>query len=433
MSKLWTQCLEQLQKTSSLQDYTLAILKINAYETKNKLSLTGNNKHAIEWLNANIDKIIKPVVVAINKTIKLELVNKKTSKSNKKQVLEKLSTPLTKEYTFNNLVIGDANKIAAYAAEQTARNIAKTEFSPLIIYGNSGLGKTHILQAIGHLGKKLNPDIDIIYTPLINFVKHITSSIRHKKIESIKKYYQSVDLLLIDDIHLIADKGKTQEELFHIFNFLFANDKQIVLTCDTIPHNIKKVEDRILTRLNQGLSIQLKPPELELRAAILIQKAKKLKVEISEDVGLFIASKFTDNVRELEGALNRLIIGIRFNNITIDELTIEKTKDILGDLISNSRKIVDIEDIKKIIARYYGINITRLVSKEQTKNIVYIRQMAIHLSKKFTDMSLTKIGESFKRNHTTVIHADKKIIIKLNNDKEVIKDYKNLSLKIGDC
>ncbi len=433
MSKIWQECLNELKKTITLQELTVFALKISASQTKNRLKLSSVDKLAFKWLEQNIDPTIRPLISQIDNQVTVIITNSKANgKTNIKSIIEKISTPLTKEYTFENLIIGNANMLVYHAAKSIANKVSETEYSPFIIYGDSGLGKTHILQAIGALAKKKYPDINIIYTPLIGFVAHITNSIRHKKIDQIKKCYQSADLLLIDDINQITDKIKSQEELFHILNFLFAKNKQVVLTCDTTPHEIKKIENRLSTRLKQGLSLSVKKPELELRVAILIDKAKKLKIELNNEVALFIASKIDANVRELEGAINNLTFYVRFKNNKNNKITVEDAKEALKDFISKIKKIIEIEEIQKIVCRYYGINITNLTSKKKHKEIVHYRQMAMYVSKQYTDLSLQKIGNAFKRDHTTVIHSEKTIKNKIKNNENINKEYKNLCLKIDD-
>ncbi len=347
-------------------------------------------------------------------------------------LIDRLNTSLTPEYTFANIVVGDANKIANAAASQIGSDIKNSIYSPFILYGDSGLGKTHLLQAIGHLARqKSNGELKIIYTQLIDFVKNITNGIRHNKIEIIKKCYQSVDLLLVDDIHLIAEKDKSQEEFFHIFNFLFNKKKHIILTCDQVPKNIKKIEKRLISRFNQGLSLQLKPPELEMRAAILMNKSRQLNIAISEDVALFIAGQFKTNVRELEGALRRLKAGVEFLHIRAEDLNESEVRKILDDLLSNTKKLVDITDIQEVVCHYYGVNMVNLISKKRTQDLVIPRQMAMCLSKQYTRLSLAAIGMAFKRDHTTVIHAREKMLKQIKHNMTTKEDYQNLKLRIG--
>ena len=431
MSKIWKNCLKTLKEILPIQTYTRWIMPITAVEKGEALTLTVQDPQALLWINTNIKITIISLAHQINNTVKVNIITSKKRTNPLNSLINRLGYPLINKYTFDNLILGDANKFAYYASEKIAKNITDYEYSPFVIYGNSGTGKTHLLQATGHLAKQKNPDLNIIYTPLINFVQNITSGIRHKQIETIKKCYQAADLLLIDDIHLIADKTKSQEEFFHILNFLSLNKKQIILTCDQVPKNIKRIENRIVSRLNQGLILQIKPPELEMRAAILIDKAEKVGINLSEDIALFIASKIIDNVRELEGAIKQIKASIGFYNLQDSQLEINQIKDILKNLIPSNNKLVDITDIQKIICRYYGINITGLTSHRRTKDLVYPRQMAIFLSIELTGLNLSQIGQAFKRDHTTIIHTNKKIIADLINNKTTQDDYKNLKIKIN--
>ena len=288
MQKIWQECLTRLKTKLGLQDWSIFVNNISAEETKNKIILSSEDKNVLSWLKKNYAKKIAPIVFSVNKNITLEIKETSTKEHNRRLVIaKKLSSQLLKEHTFENMVVGGANNIVYHAAQNIANNIQIAKYNPFIIYGDSGLGKTHILQATAHLVKKLNPKISIIYTPLMQFVLNITNGIRHQRIEAIKRCYESADLLLIDDTHLIAGKNKSQEEFFHIYNYLFGNKKQIILTCDQMPSDIKSLNQRIKSRLAQGLILQLEPPELELRAAILIKKAKQQKIQLSEEIAFF--------------------------------------------------------------------------------------------------------------------------------------------------
>ncbi len=430
MSKVWQDCLKTLQETLPIQDYTRWVAPIIAKQGKNTLNIVTPTPQTLIWVNNNIKITIISLVHQIDSNIQVKISTKKQNNPIS-TLVTKLSTPLTEDYTFENLILGDANQFAYHASKQITKNITTCEYSPFIIYGKSGTGKTHLLQATGHEIKKNNPQTNVIYTTLMDFVKGITNGIRHNHIETIKKCYQSADLLLIDDIHMIAEKNKTQEEFFHIFNFLFQKKKQIILTCDQIPKNIKKIEARILTRLNQGLSLQITPPELEMRSAILMNKSEALDIPLTEEIALFIASKMTENVRELEGALRRIKASISFSGLKATQLDINQIQNILGDLINHQNKIIDIIDIQKTVCHYFGISVSSLVSKKRTKDLVYPRQLAMYLSKELTNLSLTEIGINFKRDHTTIIHAYQKTKTLLQSNQTTQEDYKNLKIKLN--
>ncbi len=430
MSETWNHCLKNLKHISSVEEYTKWIQPIRAKESTTLLKLTVPDRQTLTWINQNLKYTINGLIAQKSAQLSLRIEPRSAPKPNLSNLTNKLSGPLIAEYTFENLVVGDSNQIAHHAGLEIANNPRSSSYFPFIIYGDCGIGKSHLLHAIGHLAKQKDSQLNIMFIPLIEFVKNITNGIRHRQIETIKKCYQAADLLLVDDIHHIADKEKSQEEFFHIFNYLFQNKKQIVLTCDQVPRSLRKIESRLISRFNQGLILEIKKPALEMRAAILSKKAEAIKINLSADDALFIASKFTNNVRELEGALNRLKLIKNFTNNS--KLNIDQIKEALKDLIDSQQKIIGISDIQKTVCRYYGINTNNLLSKNRNKNLVYPRQMAMHLAKRLTGLSLAEIGQSFKKDHTTVIHADKKINLLLKNNKSAQEDYKNLTIKIND-
>jgi chromosomal replication initiator protein len=320
------------------------------------------------------------------------------------------------------------------ATRQIAENIKSSPYNPFIIYGSSGLGKTHLMQAAGHLAQEKNPNIKIIYVPLMDFVRNITTSLRHNTIEDIKAYYQSADLLLVDDIHLIAGKEKSQEEFFHIFNFLFSTKKQIIFTCDQPPKNIRSLEERLKTRFSQGLNLHLTPPELEMRAAILLKKAhnEKININLTEDTALFIAGHITSNVRDLEGALLKLKAFVDFSKIDHSFISKEVVESALGDLIKPQVKNIDINDIQKETAKHYAITVSDLISKSRKQHTVLVRQMAVFISHELTNLSLTKIGKHFgNRDHSTVLHSIDKIEKKMLEEASIKNDYDLIKLRLA--
>ena len=348
MSKTWAKCLNTLKHTLPLATFSVWVQPLKAIEDETNLSLLAPSTSVKNYVNKNLKKEIKSVVAQHNKNLKIYIgVSSQSEKKVSKP--RQHSTPLFPEYTFDNLVLGNANQMAYGATRQIAENIKSSPYNPFIIYGGSGLGKTHLMQAAGHLAKEKNPNIKIIYVPLMDFVRNITTSLRHNTIEEIKTYYQSADLLLVDDIHLIAGKEKSQEEFFHIFNFLFSTKKQIIFTCDQSPKNIRSLEERLKTRFSQGLNLHLTPPELEMRAAILLKKAhnEKINIDLTEDTALFIAGHITSNVRDLEGALLKLKAFVDFSKIDHSFISKEVVESALGDLIKPQIKNIDINDIQK--------------------------------------------------------------------------------------
>ncbi|SFV87527.1 Chromosomal replication initiator protein DnaA [hydrothermal vent metagenome] len=430
MSVTWKNCLKILKNTVPLAEYSVWIQPLKVSEKEGVLTILAPNVSAVAYLKKNLKQKIKVAVKQHDKTLKIEIgVETQQIKKNTKH-----ATPLFEEYTFDNLVMGTANQIAYGAIRQIAENLKKSPYNPCIIYGGSGLGKTHLMQAAGHLVKSQDPKIKVIYAPVMDFVRNITTSLRHNTIENIKTYYQSADLLLVDDIHLIAGKEKSQEEFFHIFNFLFTTKKQIIFTCDQPPTNIRSLEDRLKTRFAQGLNLSLAPPELEMRAAILLKKAenKIININLNEDTALYIAGNITSNVRDLEGALLKLKAFVDFSkqdNLTITKEVIDKA---LGDLIKPKINNVDINDIQKESAKHYTITVSDLSSQTRKHHIVLARQMAIFITHEMTNFSLSKIGKHFgNRDHSTILHSIKKIKEKVENDTEIRNEYELLKLKLA--
>ena len=433
MSKTWAKCLNTLKDTLPLATFSVWVQPLKAIEDEANLSLLAPSTSVKNYVNKNLKKEIKSVVAQHNKNLKI-YIGVSTQSEKKVNKPKQHSTPLFSEYTFDNLVLGSANEIAYGATRQIAENIKSSPYNPFIIYGGSGLGKTHLMQAAGHLAKEKNPNIKIIYMPLMDFVRNITTSLRHNTIEEVKSYYQSADLLLVDDIHLIAGKEKSQEEFFHIFNFLFSTKKQIIFTCDQSPKNIRSLEERLKTRFSHGLNLHLTPPELEMRAAILLKKAsnKKINLDLSEDTALFIAGHITSNVRDLEGALLKLKAFVDFSKTNHSFISKEVVESALGDLIKPQIKNIDINDIQKETAKHYAITISDLTSKSRKQHIVLVRQMAIFISHQLTNLSLTKIGKHFgNRDHSTVLHSIDKIENRILEEASIKNDYDMIKLKLA--
>ena len=431
MSQTWAQCLNTLKDTIPLSQYSVWVQPLKALEDKETLSLLAPNTQVKDYINKNLKTQIKSAVHKHNKDLKIFIG---VSPSKKPPTMKQHSTPLFEDYTFDNLVLGNANQMAYGATRQIAENIKGSPYNPFIIYGGSGLGKTHLMQAAGHLAKTINPNLKVLYVPLMDFVRNITSSLRHNTIEDIKLFYQSADLLLVDDIHLIAGKEKSQEEFFHIFNFLFNGKKQIIFTCDQPPKNIKSLEERLKTRFSQGLNLHLTPPELEMRAAILLKKSQNEKINISltEDLALFIAGHITSNVRDLEGALLKLKAFVDFSKVDQTLISKEVVEAALGDLIKPQIKNIEVNDIQKEVAKHYALTISDLSSKSRKQHTVLARQMAIYICHELSSLSLNKIGKHFgNRDHSTVIHAIKKINEKMLESAEIKNDYDIIKLKLA--
>jgi chromosomal replication initiator protein len=326
-------------------------------------------------------------------------------------------------YTFSNFVEGKSNQLARAAASQVADNPG-TAYNPLFIYGGTGLGKTHLLHAVGNgiLAKK--SDARVIYMHSERFVQDMVKALQNNAIEEFKRYYRSVDALLIDDIQFFANKERSQEEFFHTFNALLEGNQQIILTSDRYPKEIDGVEDRLKSRFGWGLTIAIEPPELETRVAILMRKAQENQIRLPEEVAFFVAKRLRSNVRELEGALNRVIANANFTGRPI---TIDFVREALRDLLALQDKLVTIENIQKTVAEYYKIRVADLLSKRRSRSVARPRQMAMALAKELTNHSLPEIGDAFGgRDHTTVLHACRKIESLKEETHEIKEDFQNL-------
>jgi len=327
------------------------------------------------------------------------------------------------KYTFDNFVEGKSNQLARAAASQVSQNPGVT-YNPLFLYGGTGLGKTHLIHAIGNGIVEKNPNAKIVYMHSERFVQDMVKALQNNAIEDFKRFYRSVDALLIDDIQLFANKDRSQEEFFHTFNALLEGNQQIILTSDRYPKEIDGVEDRLKSRFGWGLTVIIEPPELETRVAILLSKAKQNRINLPHEVAFFMAKKLRSNVRELEGALNRVIANANFTGKSI---TIDFAKDALRDLLALQDKLVTIDNIIKTVAEYYKIKVAEILSKRRTRSVARPRQMAMALAKELTNNSYPEIGNSFGgRDHTTVIHAVRKIKELRADDHDIMEDYTNL-------
>ena len=323
-------------------------------------------------------------------------------------------------FNFDNFVSGRANQLARAAALQIANNPG-VAYNPLFVYGGVGLGKTHLLQAIGNTVRQANPSARISYIHANDYVDDVVKAYLNKQFDDLKRRYMSLDLLLIDDIQFLAKKDRTQEEFFYVFNSLIENKKQIVITCDTFPKEISGLDDRLKSRFAWGLTVAVEPPELEMRVAILLAKAQAENTKLDENVAFFIAKQVRSNVRELEGALKRVIAFSRFHEKPI---TLELVKEALRDLIASTSRIVSIENIQKTVADFYKIKVSDMFSKKRTRNLARPRQIAMALAKELTNQSLPEIGESFGgRDHTTVIHACRKVAELRETQADIGRDY----------
>jgi chromosomal replication initiator protein len=327
--------------------------------------------------------------------------------------------PLDPRFTFDNFVVGRSNEFAFQAARRIAES-GDVIYNPFFLYGGVGLGKTHLMQAIARQIYTTNPKAKILYISAEKFMNHFIRSIRDKNTHSFKQAFRSVDILMVDDIQFLGGKGSTQEEFFHTFDTLISEGKQIILTADKSPHELKNVEERLRSRLGWGLATEMHPPTLETRIAILEKKSQALGIELNRDVSMFLADRISSNVRELEGALNRLVAH---STLIQQALTVETAQDLLKDLFRTYNHVVTLEEIQKKVTEYYNLRIADMHSVRRTKAIARPRQIAMYLSKKLTTRSYPEIGKSFGgRDHTTVMHAVKTIEKLLKTDPAIQED-----------
>ena len=333
------------------------------------------------------------------------------------------SSNLNPLFTFETFVEGKSNQLARAASQQVSENPGKA-YNPLFVYGGVGLGKTHLMHAIGNYILKNNPGAKVLYLHSERFVADMIKALQRNAMNDFKRYYRSVNCLLIDDIQFFAGKERSQEEFFHTFNSLLDSHQQIILTCDRYPKEISGLEERLKSRFGWGLTIAIEPPELETRVAILIAKAQQAKIHLPTDVAFFIAKHIQSNVRELEGALKRVIANAHF---TGSEITVEFARDALKDLLTLQAKLVTIDNIQKTVAEYYKIKVADLLSKRRNRSVARPRQIAMTLAKELTNHSLPEIGDAFGgRDHTTVLHACRMIAGLKQSDADIEEDYTNL-------
>ncbi len=330
---------------------------------------------------------------------------------------------LVGNYTFDNFIEGKSNQLALAAAKQVAENPGDS-YNPLFLYGGVGLGKTHLMHAVGNALKQQNPQAKVVYLHSERFVADMVKAIQLNAITDFKRYYRSVDALLIDDIQFFAKKDRSQEEFFHTFNALLEGGQQMILTCDRYPKEIDGLEERLKSRFGWGLTVAVEPPELETRVAILMKKATQARIDLPPDAAFFIAQRIRSNVRELEGALKRVIASAHFIGKPID---VDLVKDSLKDLLALQDKQVSLDNIQRTVAEYYKIKVADLMSRRRSRSVARPRQVAMALAKELTNHSLPEIGDSFGgRDHTTVLHGCRKIKELRESNSDISEDYKNL-------
>ncbi|MEI7841413.1 MAG: chromosomal replication initiator protein DnaA [Gallionellaceae bacterium] len=438
--KLWNSCLDYFKTQLPAQQFNSWIKPLIVEVKDQKIVITTPNGFTLKVIQERfLPEITKRSLAFFSTPANIELridkqkqvattPNKPLSLNSEIKTLTKKayqnSVKLNSTLLFENFVTGKANQLAHAAAIQVADSPGTT-YNPLFIYGGVGLGKTHLLQAIGNQFKQENNQAKICYVHATNYISDVVRAFQTKQFDEFKQYYNSLDLLLIDDIQFIADKPGTQQEFFYTLNSLIDRNKQVVITCDTFPKEINGIEPRLTSRFSCGLTVAIEPPGLEMRVAILLQKSIQSKNPIGEDVAFFIAKHVRSNIRELEGALNRIEAFARFHKRPIN---VELAKEALKDLLAAQNKQVSIENIQKTVADFYRIKLIDLLSKKRTRIIARPRQMAMCLARELTQLSLPEIGNAFGgRDHSTVLHACKTIEQLKNADNSINSDFNLLN------
>jgi chromosomal replication initiator protein len=441
MEGFWQDCLDQFKKELTSQQFNTWIKPLRLDGSPERLRVLAPNRFVQQWVKEKfLGRIEEMALQAFGRPMPIDLglaaseVNSgKTEKSPPSAVVlgdEKAPIPsrigrdtasgLNPNFTFANFVTGKANQLARAAALQVAENPGAA-YNPLFVYGGVGLGKTHLIQAIGNLVLDQNRSAKISYIHAERYVSDVVRAYQHKSFNDFKRYYHSLDLLLIDDIQFFSGKNRTQEEFFYAFNALIEAHKQVIITCDTYPKEMQGIEDRLVSRFGWGLTVAIEPPELEMRVAILLKKAEAEKIALDEDVAFFIAKQVQSNVRELEGALKRVLAYSRF---TGQPISVSLTREALKDLLAVQTRQVSIENIQKTVADYYKIKVAEMYSKKRSRIVARPRQIAMALAKELTQLSLPDIGDAFGgRDHTTVLHACRKIEELRNADPNIGRDF----------
>jgi len=445
MNSFWDSCLEYFKTVLSSQQYKTWVHPLDGAIINGEIVIVAPNRFLLVWARDNYSKDLKRLAkdssgsqLPIRFTLKTpppadqnvsepeatelptntsEPVDSKVAKKNNRL------PQLNPAFTFDSFVTGRGNQLARAAALQVCDNPAKA-YNPLFIYGGVGLGKTHLVQAIGNVTAEKTPGAKILYIHAEKYVSDVVSAYQHKSFEQFKRFYHSLDLLLIDDIQFFAKKARTQEEFFYLFNALMQSKKQVVMTCDTFPKEISGMEDRLVSRFGSGLTVAIEPPELELRVAILLKKAEEDDLNLSEEVAFFVATHIQSNVRELEGALKRITA---YANFTKEPVSVSLAKEALKDLLASNSKLITIDSVQKCVADYYKLKVSDMFSKKRTRSVARPRQMAMALSKELTSYSLPDIGDAYGgRDHTTVLHACRKIAELRTTDTNTERDFNAL-------
>jgi chromosomal replication initiator protein len=445
---LWNRCLRVLESELPMQQFNTWVRPLQVVERHGEIRLLAPNRYVVEWLGDNSLPRIKELIrefadgdtpdvvldVGTRAGVLPEAANAPVANGMGGMLGSQPGKPrrgaptviggrIAPEFTFDSFVEGKSNQLAKAAAVQVAGNPGRS-YNPLFIYGGVGLGKTHLMHAVANNIKERNADARIAYVHSERFVSDMVKALQHNTINDFKTAYRTLDALMIDDIQFFAKKDRSQEEFFHTFNALLESQQQVILTCDRYPKEVDGLEERLKSRFGWGLTVAIEPPELETCVAILMSKAAIANVDLPEEVAFFVAKRIRSNVRELEGALKRMVATSHFTGRAI---TLEFTKEALRDLLALQEKLVTVENIQKTVAEYYKIRIADLLSKRRSRSIARPRQVAMALAKELTNYSLPEIGDAFGgRDHTTVLHACRRVKELRESERRIGEDYMNL-------
>ncbi|MFC4819907.1 chromosomal replication initiator protein DnaA [Dokdonella ginsengisoli] len=435
MSDLWRRCLSRLEAEFSVEDVQMYLAPLQVSEGEGGLTLWAPNAYTMETVRERfLDPILRVLELIGGAPVAVDLqVGVRPSARDAARPALRSTKPATPErgvesnldpnYTFETFVEGKSNQLGKAAAMQVAQNPGRA-YNPLLLYGGTGLGKTHLMHAAGNLMRANRPDVKVLYLRSEQFVSGMVRALQQKNMDDFKRRFRSVDALLIDDIQFFAGKNTTQEEFFHTFNALFEGKQQIILTCDRYPKEVDNLEPRLKSRLGWGLSVAIEPPDFETRAAIVLAKAQAKGVELPEEVAVLMAKRMRSNVRDLEGALNTLVARANFEGRRISP---EFAQETLRDLLTVHAQAITIPNIQKTVADYYQLRLTDLLSAKRSRSIARPRQMAMALAKELTEHSLPEIGDAFGgRDHTTVLHACRTIRDLRETDGKLRQDWEKL-------
>lgn len=446
---MWSNCLQRLEQELTDQQLNTWIRPLQVIEENNQIKLLAPNRFVQDWVKQNFQENIQSILVDLDPKQAIQLLVEIGSQHQPANNIAAIAVPvaaapaselfsphiskkapqslvehnINPQFTFDNFVEGKSNQLAKAASIQVAENPGSA-YNPLFFYGGVGLGKTHLMHAVGNMILKNKPDARITYIHSERFVGHMVKALQHNSMDAFKQHYRSLDAILVDDIQFFAGKERSQEEFFHTFNALLEGGSQIILTCDRYPKEVDGLEERLRSRFGWGLPVCIEPPELETRVAILQKKAEEANADLPSEVAFFIAKRIRSNIRELEGAFRRVLAT---SNFTGSSITLEFAKEALRDLIALQERTITIDNIQKTVAEYYKIRTSDLHSNRRSRSITRPRQLAMALSKELTNHSLPEIGAAFGgRDHTTVLHGCRKIAELRESDNKIHEDYKNM-------